>query len=125
MGADPNELEHLADRLTAQMREKLDLRAEDFPTALHRAGRRLPRALRREGRLIVTALEQVRNPRLARIADGPGAVRAARRLSGWLSGLDPAAARARQRAYLLAGLAFRVAVVIALAISVLVWRDLV
>jgi len=124
MGADPNELARLAERLTALMRDKLELKAETFPAALHRAGRRLPRGLRRDGRIIVAALEQVRNPRLARIADGDGAARAARRLERYLNSLDPQADRARARAYFWAGLAFRIAVVIALLIAFLAWQDL-
>lgn len=122
MGADPNELARLAERLTALMREKLEVKAETFPAALRRSGRRLPRGLRREGAVIVAALEKVQNPRLARIADGAGAARAARRLERYLNGLDPQADRARQRAYFRAGVAFRIAIVIALLIAFLVWQ---
>lgn len=122
MGADPNELTRLAERLTALMRDKLEVKAESFPAALRRAGGRLPRRLRREGAVIVATLDQVRSPRLSRIADGEGAARAARRIEAYLSRLDPAADRARARAFFWANIAFRIVVVIALLMAVLVWR---
>jgi hypothetical protein len=125
MGADPNDLARLSERLTQLMREKMDIRADSFPAALRRAGRRLPPALRREGQVIRIALEQVQHPRLARIADGAGAARAARRIEAYLAQLDPAADRARRRIFLAADVAFRIAVVLALFITVLIWRGLV
>ena len=125
MAADPQELARLSDRLTALMREKLGVRAETLPVALRRAGRKLPRRLRQDGDLILAAMERSRNPRLARVTDGDGPERAARRIEAYLSGLDPVSARARARAYLFADLAFRLAVVIALVIAVLAWRGYV
>lgn len=125
MAADPQQLAALSDRLTAQMRDRLGVRAETLPAALRRAGRNLPRSLRQDGALILAAQDRARNPRLARVTDGDGPVRAARRIEAYLATLDPAAARARARAYLFADLAFRLAVVVALIIAVLVWRGYV
>ncbi|WP_071690978.1 hypothetical protein [Nioella sediminis] len=125
MAADPLQLDRLSDRLTALLREKLGVRADTLPVALRRAGRKLPRRLRRDGALLLAAIERSRNPRLARVTDGDGPERAARRIEVYLSGLDPATARARARAYLFADLAFRLAVVIALVIGVLAWRGYV
>ncbi|WP_420396917.1 hypothetical protein [Nioella sp.] len=125
MAADPQELARLSDRLTALMREKLGVRADTLPAALRRSGRKLPRRLRQDGALILAAIERSQNPRLARVTDGDGPERAARRIEAYLSGLDPATARARARAYLFADLAFRLAVVIALVIGVLAWRGYV
>lgn len=125
MAADPQQLARLSDHLTALMREKLAVRADTLPVALRRAGRRLPRRVRRDGEIILAALARSQNPRLARVTDGDGPVRAARRVESYLSTLDPVASRARARAYLFADLAFRLAVVLALAIGVLVWRGYV
>jgi hypothetical protein len=125
MAADPLQLDRLSDRLTALLREKLGVRADTLPVALRRAGRKLPRRLRQDGALLLAAIERSRNPRLARVTDGDGPERAAKRIEAYLSGLDPATARARARAYLFADLAFRLAVVIALVIGVLAWRGYV
>lgn len=125
MAADPLQLDRLSDRLTALLREKLGVRADTLPVALRRAGRNLPRRLRQDGALLLAAIERSRNPRLARVTDGDGPERAARRIEAYLSSLDPATARARARAYLFADLAFRLAVVIALVIGVLAWRGYV
>lgn len=125
MAADPQQLARLSDRLTALMREKLGVRAETLPAALRRAGRKLPRRLRQDGEAIVAAMDRSRNPRLARVTDGDGPERAARRIEAYLRGLNPADARARARAYLFADLAFRLAVVVALVIAVLAWRGYV
>ena len=96
MGADPNDMSRMADRLTKLMRDKLAVKAESFPAALRRAGRRLPRRVRRDGQVIVTALEQAQNPRLARIADGAGAAKAARRIEGYLARIDTAKTKAKE-----------------------------
>ncbi|MGI3183684.1 hypothetical protein [Nioella aestuarii] len=125
MAADPQELARLSDRLTALMREKLGVRADTLPAALRRAGRKLPRRLRQDGDVILNAIERAQNPRLARVTDGDGPIQAARRIERYLSTIDPAAARARARAYLFADLAFRLAVVIALVIGILAWRGYV
>lgn len=125
MAADPLELDRLSDRLTTLMREKLGVRANTLAAALSRAGRKLPRRLRQDGEVILLAMERARNPRLARVTDGEGPERAARRIEAYLNSLDPAASRARARAYLFADLAFRLAVVIALFIGVLAWRGYV
>jgi IS5 family transposase len=125
MAADPQQLARLSDRLTALMRDKLGVRADSLRAALRRAGRKLPRRLRQDGEVILAAIDRSRNPRLARVTDGEGPERAARRIEAYLAGLDPAADRARARAYLFADLAFRLAVVIALVIGVLAWRGYV
>lgn len=125
MGVDPNELTVTADRLTALMRDQLGVRADSFPRALAKAGRRLPRAIRAEGQVILSALDRAPNPRLARVTDGDAVRRAARRIEAYLGRLDPQASRARARAYLFADLAFRVAVAAALVIAVVAWRDLI
>lgn len=122
MGADPNDMSRMADRLTKLMRDKLAVKAESFPAALRRAGRRLPRRVRRDGQVIVTALEQAQNPRLARIADGAGAAKAARRIEGYLARIDAAKTKARDRAFLWADVALRLAAAIALVLVLLVWR---
>ena len=125
MAANPQDLAALSDRLTVLMRDKLDVRADSFPRALHRAGRQLPRRLRQDGATILAAMDRAQNPRLARVTDGEGPHHAARRIERYLAGLDPVASRARARAYLFADLAFRLAVVVALVIGVLVWRGYV
>lgn len=125
MAADPQDLAVLSDRLTALMRDKLGVRADGLAQALCRAGRRLPRGQRQDGATILAAIARAQNPRLARVTDGDGAHHAARRIERYLSTLDPAARRARRRAYLFADLAFRLAVVMALLIFVLVWRGYV
>ena len=125
MTADPHQIDALAARVTTLLQQKLGVRGDSLPVALRRAGYRLPRRIRRDGAALVSAAEQSRNPRLARITDGEGLSRAARRIERYLSGLDPVEARARARALLLAEIGFRVAVVIALLIAVLVWQGLV
>ncbi|MFD2854563.1 hypothetical protein ACFSZS_06970 [Seohaeicola zhoushanensis] len=79
-----NSLDAQTDEIRQLMRQKLGVRGRDFPTALARAKRRLPKALRKEGQMLAAALPMADHPKLgqtldrARLDRAAGAARASR-----------------------------------------------
>ena len=68
---------------------------------------------------------QLENPNIARVTDAEALARDVAIVERFLTRQNPKTRKARARANMAAGLAFQIAVVIALVIFVLRWRGLV
>lgn len=104
------------------MRQKLGVRGRDFPSALARAGRQLPRALRAEGKAVVAALPMLDHPKLARTIDGARMAQATAALRDHLGAIDLADRRKGFWLGVLGSMAFNILLVIVIAVVFLAWR---
>lgn len=111
-------------RLARLMEDRLDIRGDGFEAKLARAGRKLPKHLKRDGEALAEALRLAEHPRLGRQVDARRLRKAARRLERYLLRVDAQARRMGLVLDWLAGNAFNLIVVAALAAAVLIWRGL-
>lgn len=114
-----------ADKLAQLIEEKLGTRGHGLETKLKRAGRRLPGYLRRDLDYVVQAMHMEANPRLARQIDWTRIDRAFAAAEHHLGGIDPWERRRGFAISWLAGNAFNILLVVALAVAAMAWRGLV
>lgn len=119
-----DEIDARAGALTEKMAEGLGVKGRDLERSTAKAGRWLPRRIRDEIAVIAEARALRGHPKLERRIDGARVDRAFRHTASYLDGLDLAARRRRAMLDLLSLIAFRLFVVLALVIAVLIWRDL-
>lgn len=125
MAVDPEDYTATCARLNDLLHRQMDARGGDLAASLRYAGRSLPRRVRRAGGRIVDLGEQMENPNIARVTGADDLARDVAIVERFLTRQNPGIRKARARANLAAGLAFQIAVVIALVIIVLRWRGLV
>jgi hypothetical protein len=120
-----DELDARAGVLTEKMAEGLGVKGRTLEQSAAKAGHWLPRRIRHEIAVIAEARALRGHPKLERRIDEARIDRACRQTATYLDGLDPAARRRRAALDMLSLIAFRLFVVLALVIAVLIWRDLV
>jgi hypothetical protein len=125
MAIDPEDYAATCARLNDLLHCQIGARGADFAASLRYAGRTLPRAVRQAGARIVDLGAQVENPKLARVTDAEALAQDVAIVERFLNRQNPKTRKARARANMAAGLAFQIAVVIALVIIVLRWRGLI
>ena len=125
MAVDPEDYTATCNRLNDLLHGQIGARGPDLAASLHYAGRLLPRRVRQAGGRIVDLGGQLENPEFARVTDAEELARDVAIVERYLNRQNPKLRKARARANLAAGLAFQIAVVIALVILVLRWRGLV
>jgi len=104
------------------MRTQLGVRAKTLATALHRAGRHLPKAERRAGRVLVEAEALAANPKLRRRLELDALTEAEARLRQYLLSIDRADRRRGYWISVLTPLAFNLIVLIFGTTAFLVWN---
>lgn len=97
---------------------QMGVHAKTLAMAVRRAGRRLPRRARAKADVLIEALQQSENPKLARRLDYTKTHSAYRDLVAFLETLDLAEQKRTQRLNLLAGIAFNLLI---LGVLVLLW----
>jgi len=125
MAVDPEDYTATCARLNDLLHRQIGARGQDFETSLRYAGRLLPRGVRLAGGRIVDLAAQLENQKIARVTDAEALARDVAIVERYLTRQNPKTRKARARANMAAGLAFQIAVVIALVIFVLRWRGLV
>lgn len=120
-----NSLDAQTDEIRQLMRQKLGVRGRDFPTALARAKRRLPKALRKEGQALAAALPLADHPRLGQTLDRARLDRAAGALREHLGTIDPSEGRKALLFSILGSVAFNLLLVMLLIVVVLRWQGAV
>ena len=120
-----DKLDARAGELTEKIAEGLGIRGRSLEDSTRKAGRALPRRIRDRIAIIAEARALRGHPKLERQIDEARIERAYRQTAGYLDGLDLGAQRRRAALDMLALVAFRLFVVGALVIAVIVWRDLV
>lgn len=118
-------LEGQIDEIRQLMRKKLGVRGRDFPGALSRAGRRMPREIRAEGQMLASALPLMAHPKLGRTLDTGRLERAAAALREHLGAIDLAEQRKTWMLGVLGSIAFNLLLLIVLFLVFLVWRGYV
>ncbi len=111
--------------LRVLLRQRLGVRANDFPTALRRAGRQLPAPVRKAGQRLVQALPMADHPKLEQTLDRPGLEGAANEIRAFLEEVDVADRRMGALLGILGSIAFSLVMVFALVIVLMVWRGLI
>jgi hypothetical protein len=114
-----------AGELTEKMAEGLGVRGRTLEESAARAGRWLPRRIRDEIAVIAEARALRGHPKLERQIDETRVERAYRHTASYLDGLDRAAQRRRAALDMISLIAFRLLVVVALVIAVMIWRGLI
>jgi hypothetical protein len=125
MAIDPEEYAATCARLNDLLHRQIGARGPEFAASLRYAGRTLPRTVRQAGARIVDLGTQVENPKLENVTDAEALDRDVSIVERFLNRQNPKIRKARARANMAAGLAFQIAVVIALMIIVLRWRGLI
>ncbi|GHF60821.1 hypothetical protein [Seohaeicola zhoushanensis] len=120
-----NSLDAQTDEIRQLMRQKLGVRGRDFPTALARAKRRLPKALRKEGQMLAAALPMADHPKLGQTLDRARLDRAAGALREHLGAIDLAEGRKALLFSILGSVAFNLLLVMVLIVVVLRWQGAV
>ncbi|GKY88083.1 hypothetical protein [Sinisalibacter aestuarii] len=118
------DLQARADRLAHLIEERLDIRGTGLSAKLGRGGRRLPRAVRDAGEQLLLAQRMAATPKLARQIDYDRIAAACDVAERMLGRIDPWERRTTFAVNWLAGNAFNLIVVAALALAVIVWRGL-
>jgi len=125
MAVEPEDYTATCTRLNDLLHAQLGARGSDLAASLRYSGRLLPRGVRRAGGRIIDLGAQLENPNIARVTDAETLDRDVAIVERFLNRQNPKIRKARARANMAAGLAFQIAVVIALVIFVLRWRGLV
>lgn len=111
--------------LRALLRQKLGVRAGDFPAAVQRAGRRLPGPARRAASTLAKAMPMADHPKLRQTLDARSLEDAAVQLREYLEAIDLADRRKGAFLSLLGSIAFNLIAVAVLVVTLLVWRGLI
>ena len=106
------------------LQAKLGVKARDLQRGMKRAGRRLPKDAHRAADVILAALAQAGNPKLARMIDENAVQAAAARLQGHLDKIDAKERRKDMILSVLGTQAFNILAVIALVVGLMMWRGL-
>ena len=114
-------LQAVQEELRRMMATRLNVRAPSFQAAVKRAGRLLPAHARRAAAEIGMLEARMAHPRLAARTDPALIEQAAHRFRRSLAAYRPGAQIPRQRALLMAEIAFRLAVVIGLVLAFVYW----
>lgn len=117
-------LDERADRLAKLIEEKLNVRGQGLAAKLGRGGRKLPRAVREAGEHLLLAQRMEANPKLARQVDYSRIEAACDVAERTLARIDPFERRKTIAINWLAGNAFNLIVVAALALGLIAWRGL-
>ena len=125
MAVEPEDYTATCTRLNDLLHGQIGARGPDLAASLRHSGRLLPRRVRQAGGRIVDLGAQLENPNIARVTDAEALARDVAIVERFLNRQNPKTRKARARANMAAGLAFQIAVVIALVIFVLRWRGLV
>jgi len=110
------------DQITQLLRDKLGVRAADFPAALERARRRLPRRVYRQGQVLARAAPLLGHPKLGLTVKTAEITRANQTMRDYLESIDLADQRKGWWLGVLGTMAFNLLAVVGLTIAVLVWR---
>lgn len=102
--------------------ERLGLRGRTLDRQVRRAGRLLPRAVAREARFLAQAAQIAPNPRLLRMIDPAQLDRAHRTVRDHLLTVNPRDRRVTRVLGIATVIVFNLLVVLALVLTVLVWR---
>lgn len=114
-----------ADRLARLMEDRLDIHGEGLAAKTRRAGRRVPRWVQRELEGLVEAMERAGHPKLAAQIDYARLESGLKRAEAWLAQVDPWNRRRGAVLDWLAGNAFNLLIVLALALAAMAWRGLI
>ncbi len=125
MGADAPDLTRINAELADKIASRIEVRGRTLGRAARKAGRELPRWVRRDIAYLQEAELWAGHPKLRAMVDTRRAGRAARRVSAWLDGIDPAERRKDRWLRLLAVIAFNFLLLVAAVIAVLAWRGLI
>lgn len=117
-------VQETAQRISAQLEERLGVGGRDLPQKLRRAGRLLPGHVRKDIQRITDAQSMAENPRLMRQVDLPRIEAAERRVLAHLKTIDRADRRKGAFLGLMGSLSFNLIAVFALLIILLVWQGL-
>ncbi len=119
---DPAQFEQEVAALSAQLRAKLSVRGKSLSTRLARAGRRLPAPVQQAGAVITQAQPWVHHPKMWRLVSGAEVEAAFAKIRAHLGTIDPVERRKGALLGLAADLVFKLLVIAAALIGVLVWR---
>jgi hypothetical protein len=111
--------------LTEKMAHGLGVKGRTLERCTAKAGRWLPRRIRDEIAVIAEARALRGHPKLERRIDEARIERAYRHTASYLDGLDLGARRRRAALDMISLIAFRIFVVGALVVAVMLWRDLI
>ncbi|OIP84110.1 MAG: hypothetical protein AUK37_06095 [Rhodobacterales bacterium CG2_30_65_12] len=118
------DFEARAERLARLIEERLDVRGHGLAAKLGRGGRKLPRAVREAGEQLLLAERMAANPKLARQVDDARIAAACEAAEHALERIDPWERRKTFAVNWLAGNAFNILMVLALALAAIAWRGL-
>lgn len=120
-----DKIDERAGELTEKMARGLGVKGRTLEQSAARAGRWLPTRIRDEIAVIAEARALRGHPKLERRIDEARIERAYRHTAAYLDGLDLGAQRRRAALDMLSLIAFRLFVVGALVLAVMVWRGLI
>lgn len=118
------DLEARAARLAQLIEDRLDIGGHGLAAKLGRGGRKLPRVVREAGEQLLLAQRMAANPKLARQVDHARIAAACDAAERTLERIDPWERRKTIVVNWLAGNAFNIVVVLALALALVAWRGL-
>lgn len=118
------DLDARAERLAQLIEEKLGVRGQGLQAKIGRGGRKLPRAVRDAGEQLLLAQRMATNPKLARQINHARIAAACDVAERVLARIDPWERRMTLVVNWLAGNAFNLIVVAALALALIAWRGL-
>ncbi|QBY00969.1 hypothetical protein E2K80_09710 [Rhodophyticola sp. CCM32] len=118
----PDRLQEIMEEARALISEHLGIRAPTFRRAVARAGRLLPPQARQAATQLLELDRRIQHPKLAARTDPAMAEQALASLNRQLRSIEPGKRQAQARAFFWAEIGFRAALVLALLVTVLVWR---
>lgn len=121
----PDQLREMMEEGRALIADRLGIRARSFAKAVRRAGRLLPAPARQAADYLLELERRLEHPKLAQKVDPAPAEHALATFKAQLRSIEPGKRQAQTRAILGAEIGFRIAVVLAVFIAVLVWRGIV
>jgi len=119
---DQTAIDALHEDLRQVIAARLNVRARSFRGAVRKAGRRLPARARAAAGEMAALEARLANPKLAARTDPALLHRAADTIRASLGHHPPGARAARDRAFLLADIGAKVAILLALGLALLHWQ---
>ena len=111
-------------RLCGQIEVAFGVKSDDLSVAMRKIGRRLPKSVHAAAKRFSEAARMAAHPGLRHVGNAEQAEKAYQIVADALSAVDPADRRKAFAINVLATLAFNMLLVLALFVTVLVWRDL-
>lgn len=121
--SDSSQIDARIDGLFRLMRTKLKVRGRDFPSALEKGGRLLPKAVRKQAQVLADAIPLSAHPKLRATLDHRALERAARDLETHLEAIDLAEQRKSYWLGVLGTIAFNLLLIIAALIVFALWQS--